>query len=94
MNVAFATASPFNPRGAGGMTPLALRTPREARIRRVFEGVVASYIHDISVRTARANGGSPDQRTRALARSTRSGVTSPTPVTTSAASASACCSGG
>jgi hypothetical protein len=26
--------------------------PREARTRRVFDGVVASYIRDISVRTA------------------------------------------
>ena len=27
--------------------------PREARTRRVFDGVVASYIRDISVRTTR-----------------------------------------
>ena len=33
----------------------ALRQPREARTRRVLNGVVASYIRDISERTASAS---------------------------------------
>jgi len=34
---------------------------REARRRRVFDGVVASYIHDISMRAAAdAGGGDPE----------------------------------
>jgi hypothetical protein len=38
------TANGDRPRRAG------LGASREARIQRVFDGVVASYIHDISVR--------------------------------------------
>jgi hypothetical protein len=41
---------PGSKRGRG----VSLRRRREARTRRVFDGVVASYIRDISVRTANA----------------------------------------
>jgi len=34
------------------MTPLSRPTPRQARIQLISEGVIASYIHDISTRTA------------------------------------------